>query len=318
MAAALAGNQMQNGLKIDGTMRALAIALGGAIATSVIAMFIPVSVFESITGATGFSELVPATGAPLGDTARALIAFGFGALAFAVLAGYLLRKPSKPVSARPAVKAQDAVEAAKPVTESAPSFVDRMRAKISDFTESRRNADAVTELSDLPKLRAGDAHPDAPPRRPISAHRDFGEVVSDMAEIEQPVIAVAAPDVAPVAVAEPVIELSAPQTDTLVAPAAADPASVAEMVDQLESAVAQREAQIAKLEALAKAEIAKPEVAAPATTAEVAPEVVVETPRQTLLEAVPSAPVSEVVDDEMDAALRSALETLHRMNVRTR
>ena len=309
---------MQNGLKIDGTMRALAIALGGAIITSVIAMFIPVSVFESITGATGFSELVPATGAPLGDTARALIAFGFGALAFALLAGYLLRKPSKPVSARPVAKAQDAVDAANPITESGPSFIDRMRAKISDFTESRRNADAVTELSDLPKLRAGDVHPDAPPRRPISAHRDFGEVVTDVGEIEQAVIAVSAPDVAPVAAAEPVIELSAPQTENLVAPSAADPASVAEMVDQLETAVAQRDAQIAKLEALAKAEMAKPEVVAPTSTAEAEPEVVVETPRQTLLEAVPSAPASEVVDDEMDAALRSALETLHRMNVRTR
>jgi hypothetical protein len=309
---------MQKGFKIDGTMRALAIALGGAVATSVIAMFIPVSVFESITGATGFSELVPATGAPLGDTARALIAFGFGALAFALLAGYLLLKPSKPVSARPAVKAQDAVEAAKPVTESGPSFIDRMRAKISDFTENRRSADAVTELSDLPKLRAGDAHPDAPPRRPISAHRDFGEVVTEAVEIEQPVIAVSAPDVEPVVVAEPVIELSAPEPAYVATPSATDPASVAEMVDQLESAVAQREAQIAKLEALAKAEIAKPEVVAPATTAEVAREVAVETPRQTLLEAVPSAPAGEVVDDEMDAALRSALETLHRMNVRTR
>ena len=77
---------MQKGLKIDGTIRALVIALGGAILTSVIAMFIPVSAFESITGATGFSELVPATGAPLGDTARAIIAFGFGALTFAALA----------------------------------------------------------------------------------------------------------------------------------------------------------------------------------------------------------------------------------------
>ena len=150
-----------------------------------------------------------------------------------------------------------------PITESGPSFIDRMRAKISDFTESRRNADAVTELSDLPKLRAGDAHPDAPPRRPISAHRDFGEVVTDVGEIEQAVIAVSAPDVAPVAAVEPVIELSAPEPTHVATPSAADPASVAEMVDQLESAVAQREAQIAKLEALAKAEMAKPEVVAP-------------------------------------------------------
>ena len=275
---------MQKGLKIDGTMRALVIALGGAILTSVIAMFIPVSVFESITGATGFSELVPATGAPLGDTARALIAFGFGALAFAALAVFLLRRPS-------VAKAATATDVSD-----GPSFMDKMRAKLSEITTGRNNPDAVTELSDLPKLRAGDAHPDAPPRRPISAHRDFGEVVVESV-VEEPVIV-------PV---EEVVEIP-------VAERPANPATVTNMVDRLELAVAQRQDQIAKLEALASVEIAKPELA----VAEVEPAIVVEPPRQTILEAVPSEPATELVEDDMDAALRSALETLHRMNVRTR
>lgn len=275
---------MQKGLKIDGTMRTLAIALGGAILTSVIAMFIPVSVFESITGATGFSELVPATGAPLGDTARALIAFGFGALAFAGLAVFLLRRPTVAKAA-----------AATDVSDG-PSFMDTMRAKLNDITTGRNNPDAVTELSDLPKLRAGDAHPDAPPRRPISAHRDFGEVVVEPV-IEEPVVV-------PVA---GVVE--APLAET-----ASDPVTVTNMVDRLELAVAQRQDQIAKLEALASAEIAKPKLA----VAKAEPAIVIEPSRQTTLEAVPSEPVTELVEDDMDAALRSALETLHRMNVRTR
>jgi hypothetical protein len=275
---------MQKGLKIDGTMRALVIALGGAILTSVIAMFIPVSVFESITGATGFSELVPATGAPLGDTARALIAFGFGALAFAGLAVFLLRRPT-------VAKAPTATEA-----NDGTSFMDKMRAKLSEITTGRNNPDAVTELSDLPKLRAGDAHPDAPPRRPISAHRDFGEVVVEPA-VEEPA-AVPVKDV---------VETPAAETP-------ADPATVTNMVDRLELAVAQRQDQISKLEALATAEIAKPEL----VVAEVEPAIVVEPPRQTILEAVPSEPATVLVEDDMDAALRSALETLHRMNVRTR
>jgi hypothetical protein len=293
---------MQKGLKIDATMRALAIALGGAVVTSVIAMFIPVSLFEAITGATGISELVPATGAPLGDTARAIIAFGFGALAFAALSGYNLRKPGMTKAATKAPNAAvEAVATESLATEgTGPSFMDKMRAKISDYTESRRNANAVTELSDLPKLRAGDAHPDAPPRRPISAHRDFGEVVGEDS-IEEAVVA-------PV---ESVVELQTTET-------ASDAATVTHMVDRLEFAVMQRQDQLAKLEALASAEIAKPEMVAPVIDAEVQPIQVVEPPRQTILEAVPSEPAKELADDDMDAALRSALETLHRMNVRTR
>ena len=284
---------MQKGLKIDGTIRALVIALGAAVLTSVIAMFIPVSAFESITGATGFSELVPATGAPLGDTARAIIAFGFGALTFAALAMFLLRRPS--------------VATAAEVSEGS-SFIAKMRAKFTSLTTRSNYADAVTELSDLPKLRAGDAHPDAPPRRPISAHRDFGEVVAEPA-VEESVI-VPIEDGAETPVVERVADLA---TGTI-----SDPATVTNMVDRLELAVAQRQDQIAKLEALASAEIAKPELVAPAAVAETEPAIVMEPQRQTILEAVPSEPATELVEDDMDAALRSALQTLHRMNARPR
>lgn len=305
---------MQKSFKIDGTMRALAIALGGAILTSVIAMFIPVSVFEAMTGATGFSELVPATGAPLGDTARAMIAFGFGALAFAALAGYYLRKPVMAKAATKAPKAVAETVASETLAsetlagESAgPSFMEKMRAKISDYADSRRNANAVTELSDLPKLRAGDAHPDAPPRRPISAHRDFGEVVTEEV-VEEPVVALVEPVIV---TTEDVVELPIAETQS-------NAATVTHMVDRLELAVTQRQEQLAKLEALASAEIAKPEMVAPVVETEVEPIQVVEPARQTILEAVPTEPAKELAEDDMDAALRSALETLHRMNVRTR
>jgi hypothetical protein len=312
---------MQKGLKIDGQMRALAIALGGAILTSVIAMFVPVSVFESITGATGFSELVPATGAPLGDTARAMIAFGFGALAFAVLAAYLLRKPAAPKAAKAPVATAE--PAAADIGDT-PSFMEKMRAKIGDYVESRRNADAVTELSDLPKLRAGDAHPDAPPRRPISAHRDFGEVASETPDLpDLPDLDVSAMTVAVVLAEQENATLDAndvehPIADPVLAETASDPTSVSGMVDRLELAVEERQGQIAKLEALAIAEIAKPKVLAPTAAAVSEPVIVVEPPRQTILEAVPSQPAKDLAEDDMDAALRSALETLHRMNARTR
>jgi hypothetical protein len=306
---------MQNGLKIDGQMRALAIALGGAIVTSVIAMFIPASVFETITGSTGFSELVPATGAPLGDTARALIAFGFGSLAFAGLAAYLLRKPAIPAAANAPMETAD--YAADNDSE-APSFFDTVRAKISGLVTGRGNPDAVTDLSDLPKLRAGDAHPDAPPRRPISAHRDFGEVAGSTSDVDVSAMTVAAVDETEVAAADD-IEHPRPQTALPAIDANSD--TVANMVDRLESAVAERQDQIAKLEALASAEIAKP-VSAVQTQAVVEPapepETIDEAPQQTIMEAVPSEPAKDPASDDMDAALRSALETLHRMNARTR
>jgi hypothetical protein len=274
---------MQKGLKLDGQMRALAMALGGAIVMSVIAMLVPVGVWEAITGSTGISELIPATGAPLGDTARAMIAFLFGAGTFAVLALLLLRKPSEAAPVKPKV------EIAEPaaVEEEDESFVAKMRGRISEFVESRRSGPVVTELSDLPKLRAGDAHPDAPPRRPISANTDFAPVVA------KPVVVVAE---------DPIAAVAATVTDA---------EAVSSMVDRLEAAVAQRQDQLAKLEALAKTEIAKPEI----KVEQVEAEIVEPAPR---LEAVPSEPLKSSSPDEMDAALRSALETLHRMNARTR
>lgn len=274
---------MQKGLKLDGQMRALAIALGSAIVMSVIAMLVPVGVWEAITGSTGISELIPATGAPLGDTARAMIAFLFGAGTFAVLALLLLRKPVEAAPVKPKVEVAERAD----VEEPGGSFVAKMRGRISEFVESRRSGPMVTELSDLPKLRAGDAHPDAPPRRPISANTDFAPVVAQPVEapVEEPVAAVAAP--------------------------VADAEVVSSMVDRLEAAVAQRQDQLAKLEALAQSEIAKPEV----EVEKVEAEIVEPAPR---LEAVPSKPAKASGPDEMDAALRSALETLHRMNARTR
>jgi hypothetical protein len=344
---------MQKGLKMDGQLRAMAVALGGAAVMSVVAMFIPASIFETITGATGISELVPATGAPLGDTARALIAFGFGAATFAFLAAYLMRRPvpvRAAASERPAATPVNSVEsgAANPAPSGA-SFFDRVRTKISAFNESRRNGVAVTELSDLPKLRAGDAHPDAPPRRPISAHRDFGEILTDAAlpvaadDVVDDVVVVAAPIAASAViapVAEPIAAVEKIEQPVSVAPVTAPPvaetpidapvdiATLSSMVDRLEMAVAQRQDQLAKLEALASSEAVVPIAQMDDAVAEPVEQTVAESAEVEIIPA-PSRPLSfaatpmESQDkgkeaDEMDAALRSALETLHRMNARTR
>lgn len=277
---------MQKGLKLDGKMRAVAIAIGAAIVTSVIAMLVPVGVWETITGSTGISEIVPATGAPLGDTARAMIAFACGLIAFAVAFAVLRGRTGGGMTAAQVAS----VAKTDAPAESGPSFVARMKDRIVEFAEKRRK-EGVTELSDLPKLRNGDAHPDAPPRRPISAIVDLAppapepETVLEGAAVE-PVVAEVAADPTPVEATE-----------------------VASMVERLEAAVAARQDQLLQLEALVQAQAAKPEIVPERVEAEIVTE---PAPR---LEAVPSSPKAS---DDMDAALRSALETLHRMNARTR
>lgn len=299
---------MQNWLKLDGTMRAVALAIVAAIVTAVISMLVPVGIWETITGSTGISEIFPATAAPLGDTARALIAFLAGLAAFAVTAVMLMRRDT-PATPKPA--SVTVVDAGAPVATDRPSLIASAKVRLTQFIESRRSGPVVTELSDLPKLRAGDAHPDAPPRRPISAQTDLADIASEPAPLPvvdiEPEPAVSQP--APVAEAA----LEAPQPVPVVEAEAAESETVSAMVERLEAAVALREQQLAKLEAIARSEAAKPEPVseAPVIEIEVAP-------RASHLEAVPSEPARPARSDAMDDALRSALETLHRINARTR
>ena len=169
-------------------------ALVGAIAAGIIAgaltMFIPTSVLESITGATGLSELVPATAAPLGDKARALIAFGAGALTLAIMAILLLRKDDT------AAKKTD--DAAKP--ESAHMNADTVSdspslgAKLAGLKDRLpkvgfpkmpwvKGENEVRDLSDLPSVRSADAHPDAPVRQPLLATKDLPTGAGDADEV---------------------------------------------------------------------------------------------------------------------------------------
>ncbi|MFN5822965.1 MAG: hypothetical protein ACK44T_02950, partial [Sphingomonadales bacterium] len=81
--------------EIDNQMRAWIFAFVGSAIVAVAAMFVPVRVWEMITGSTGISEMVPVAAAPLGDKARALIAFGLGAVTFIMLAAQTLRRPAR-------------------------------------------------------------------------------------------------------------------------------------------------------------------------------------------------------------------------------
>jgi hypothetical protein len=296
----------------DKQMKALAMAFAGAVLAAVATMFVPAALLGAFTGATGLSELVPAAAAPLGDTARAIIAFGAGALTLAILAYLLLRQENAPSAVTESALADNRPDAV--------SFKDRLARFAMPKMPWAKSENDITDLADLPKLRNGDIHPDAPPRRPLSAHHDLPVLdlavvatsavdVEEIKAIEVPEIR-AADDVGqdafvePQMVAEP-IALTVPVGDADIQP------TLAEMVAQLEAAVAERQQQLAELEAVAAQLGAGQNDGQVEEHAAVDNEVIepVRTERP-MLEAVPTS----VKDDDMDSALAAALATLHRMN----
>ena len=304
-------------------MKALAMAMGGATVAAVATMFVPVGIFESVTGSIGLSELVPAARAPLGDSARALIAFGVGAFTLAILSYLLFRQDKEPASAT--VPSVPAAEWASDVE--APSFKDRLaRIKLPSVALPKmpwvKNEGEITELADLPKLRNGDSHPDAPPRRPLIASQDLP--ILDLAALRE---VSNEPEPAPIEAAkaaeaivgtEPADPVRAPPERIIVTDI--EP-TLAEMVAQLEAAVAERQKQLAELEAVAiELAASRPIIQRGIFDEEPLPkelsdasESFIKEPRyeRPPLEAVQSASVK---DDDMDSALTAALATLHRMN----
>jgi hypothetical protein len=341
--------------------RTLAMAGGGAIVAAAVTMFLPKALLEGITGATGLSELFPSTAAPLGDTARALIAFGTGVLTFAILAILLSKKNGLAPKMAETTVTKDVphvFESSKAVSyENASadpagvSLIGQLRGKVVDMFARVRSKGEITDLADLPKLRNRDIHPDAPARRPISANRDIGGVGSEVVAavptvdmpyaqsapapvaVEQPA-AIAPAAVEPVFVA-PVVETPVVETGIAEPTAAAsdqtshsEPASLAAMVDHLEAVLAARKAQLEQLEDIARRAVA--ESAARDSVAIPASEVMADPAAQAVDHQYDDQPVSErrleAVEPTGDAlsrprngddALRSALETLHRMNARS-
>lgn len=296
-------------------MKAITMAMAGAIVAAVAAMFVPAAMLEGFTGATGLSELLPAAAAPLGDTARAMIAFGAGAFTLAVLAAILLRQGS-------VANAAEAVPTALDDDMQGQTFKDRLARIALPKMPWSKGEDDITELADLPKLRNGDSHPDAPARRPLSAHQDLPAI-----DLEEVAVDVAGPeDVVEIETAQAIpvtispndpVEISAPEVPPSIPAPPMTQADIqptlAEMVAQLEAAVAERRRQLAELEAVAAGlgagqAVAGDTMSEVAEAQEISPE-----PARTErppLEAVPAS----VKDDDMDSALAAALATLHRMN----
>lgn len=171
--------------------KAIGMAIGAGITAAVATMFVPTSMLEAVTGATGLSELVPATAAPLGDKARAIIAFATGAVTLALAIGMLSRSnktAATPAGSAAANRAPDKFTAEGDERESTP-LLSQIQQRLGAFKMPwARNAAPgdVYELSDLPQLRTQDSHPDTPRRRPISAATDFGDIGLDGKQVYIP------------------------------------------------------------------------------------------------------------------------------------
>lgn len=289
--------------------------MAGAIVAAVTTMFVPVGLLENIAGSTGLSELVPAARAPLGDTARALIAFGAGAFILALLT-YVLIRLDGASAARPDMLAAVPDWAEEPEQMAKPDRLARL--KIAGMSMPKmpwvQDVDAITDLSDLPKLRMGDTHPDAPPRRPLFAQQDLPAL--DLTELAISVT----PEPAAASQAQPdagFVEAAASVPPAPVVEVADVQPTLAEMVAQLEMAVAERQKQLAELEVVA-AQLASRQPEAPVTMDDVAETIpdsdITFEPTRDGRPALEIVPEFVAKDDDMDSALAAALATLHRMN----
>ncbi|WP_397598212.1 hypothetical protein [Sphingorhabdus sp.] len=280
----------------NGQTAALAMAMAGAALVAVTTMLVPVSLLEGVARLSGLSDLIPAAGAPLGDAARAFVAFATGAMTLAVLSYLLLRGEGTLV--RPTANDVGMCDAA---AQQDGDMAETLRAHMP----WNEGVDDIRELGDLPTLRIGDVHPDAPARRLLVASQDLPPLELSEEYLFEP---------QPPQEAEQHVEAAPEYAD--------GQPGIAEMVGQLEAAVALRRQKLAELEAVAadlSADAAYGDEPGPAISEGVAPAVTkhhaavaeFHPMRGPVLEAVPREAVQ---DDDLDSALAAALASLHRIH----
>ena len=210
--------------KFTPSMRGLAImALVAAGCGALVVLTLPVGWMEMLVASSGLSETIPAAGPPLGMKARLLLA-GFAALMSVGIVAAVRRNGSDAPHRRLRISGRrhpDAQGARK---------MGFAFAKLTALARGR-NVPAAEEAA--PAQRRADAHPDAPPRPPIFASRDFGgadifarpesgrrRLVVDSDPVE-PVAATVVRMEVPAAFAMPTPHEEAPVEDMAIAPAPA-------------------------------------------------------------------------------------------------
>lgn len=326
------------------------MAVAGGIAAALVIATLPHVYLESIVGATGLSEIVPAAAPPLGNTARGLIAVVAGMISASALYLFLNHTTKlheggsdMGLAIRRNLSSESNNQEDGGKSRLAVPKLNLSARSLTKFLRKPKKARGqVTELKDLPDTRPSDRHPDAPARQPIFASSDLGLPLAekikrfdesifekDTAPFAEP----AAPFTAPVepAVADEELQSSFPerervaenQTENIASQAEAvrpeadlSSLSLAELADRLEAG-------LARLEALQmrdrdtpfpiKNSAANPVKASPVPAAPSEPAPVAIPPLRSVDTSEGSSPESRQAD--MDAALKAALGTLERMTV---
>lgn len=142
-----------------------------AVAAATAVMATPVGLLEMVTSSIGLSEILPMAAPPLGMTARMSLAASAAILA-AALVWVIRRNPHQP----DAQDDRESDDTSALVTEF--QGEKKMGFAMPKFMSSMTRARAVIS-GDTPEMdgalarRRADAHPDAPPRRPIFARSDL-------------------------------------------------------------------------------------------------------------------------------------------------
>ena len=153
-------------------MMAVAAGVGAALVT----VTLPHVYLESIIGATGLSEIIPAAAPPLGNTARGLIAIMAGLVSASAIYFFLNRKGGSDMG----VALREQINAASPIEL---DLEEEAKAKKSRFAlpkfdtksltkflkKPKKDKARVMDLSDLPQLRKLDDETDEPVRPSIFA-----------------------------------------------------------------------------------------------------------------------------------------------------
>lgn len=325
-----------------------ALAVVGGIGAALVIATLPHVYLENLVGLTGLSEIVPAAAPPLGNTARSLIAIAAGLVSASAIYFILNRKgdPDMGVALREQIIASEAEQAERDLEAEAgksrfsmPKLAFNAKS-LTRFLKKPKKKPAekkVMDLADLPMLRDGDSHPDAPPRRPIFADSDLGTpLAAEIPQFEQAPVEEPAPVMEQVAAAMPAVETAAEEPLELQQPlapqATPEPAvetasaaqqdlsglSVSQLADRLEFSLRrlkQLELASRSVESVVAAKEAAEPASAPVQESVSDQPVEVADPAQPALKSVDSVPAPDrnPGQADMDAALKAALGTLERM-----
>lgn len=325
-----------------------AMAAAAGIGTALVIVTLPHVYLETIIGATGLSEIVPAAVPPLGNTARGLIAAMAGLVSASAIYFFLNYKRGSDMG----VALREQINAASPVEMDLEKDVQAKKSRFSlpklssksltkFLKKPKKDKARVMNLSDLPQLRKADSEPDAPERpsifsaseaiSPISeAIQAFEEaapvdpVPSDLSSAPAQTFSETVPPVAaePPVAFEPITQqpMNTPESVAEVPTEDLSEYNIAQLADRLESGLRRLKQLEAASAAAAGLSFELPVDAEPTHPVETA--TVVADPEKEAAIIVPPLlkEVEKSAEDiaatrqaDMDAALKAALGTLEKM-----